>query len=542
MNKKILFIILLVIGTIVLSLLPFSILKKKPINQTLLQIDSVLTRDPETALLKLNSINQKQLNKNDKFYYNLIKTQAEIELERYPADDSLINRSLFHFLSTGDSTIIARSFYLRGKYLQKTDNLLEAASSFINAAEYAPGNTNAKINYLISNALAEIYNSSRLYQYEIGVREKALDFAELYGDSSAITNSLLYLAKALSNTGTDSRTNINRILNLIYVIPDSYPEAIPELTKELAVNYQILNEPDSAIYYIDFALSLENDSSKRFSYYQIKGKLHQSLGEKEKAIRYYRMAAQSESKNDRLSAYEGLYEIYKQNRQPDTAFVYADKLINLHDSISRDWTKEALQKLNSIQSYKKQRKAYIENRFEVFRAKAMFLNISIVFLIVALILILITIFYRNRKIKLEISVKEEKSKLVEIELQKSEIENQLLREQRENYKRLNLISVPILSANRDKKGFIFLEQKDWDVILENTNICFEHFTERLIHDFPQLSKEDIQFLCLIKMELSLELLSAVYHIEKNSISKKKGRLRDKMGLDSKTLDEFIRLF
>ncbi|MGL4780782.1 MAG: hypothetical protein ACRCXN_08130 [Bacteroidales bacterium] len=585
MNKKSLYILSFLFLLASLSVLIYIYRNKyenRNLRESFSRIDSISNTDPDKASLFMDSIDNSQLNHHEKNYQMLLNQAIRIEQNIYPKSDSLITFLLFQFLASDDSTNITRAFYLRGLFLQKEGNSLEAASSFINAEDFIPGCKNKKLKYQITSSLADIYSHNKLYQHEIDARERALEYAEDYSDSTAITNSLINLAKAYTNLDSNRVANIDRIRHLIYIIPDSDPEAIPELTKELSTNYEKLGQYDSALYCIDFALSIENNINKKFGYFKVKGNLLEKTGRSNEAIKLYQIASQSDLPEDKSGAYEGLYKIYKQQKNSDSALYYSDKLISLQDSLRRDFTEEALEKLNSIQSYKKQRKAFIENKFEIYRTKALFSNLSITFLIIVIILILINLFYRNRKIKLEISIKEEKAKLFEIELQKREIENQLLREQREKeaehirlisielqqketenlllkektekeqllakemivkaeyYKRLNLVSVPILSASRDNKGFIFLKPADWRSIEENTNACFEHFTDRLAKDYPQLNQDDVRFLCLLKMELSLDLLAAVYHVEKNSISKKKGRLRDKMKIENKTLDEFIR--
>lgn len=587
MNKKFLYLLSFLFLFLSLSALVYIYINKykyRNLRESFNRIDSISNTDPQKAIMFLDSIKGLQLNHHDKNYRTLLRETARMEQSIYPKSDSLINYLLFQFLASDDSTNISRAFYLRGQFLQKEGNSLEAASSYINAEEFVPGCKNKKLKYQITSSLADIYNHNKLYKYEIDAREKALEYAEDFSDSTAITNSLINLAKAYTNVDSNRVANIDRIRHLIYIIPDSDPEAIPELTKELSLNYEKLNEYDSALYCIDFALSIENDLIKKLSYYKVKGNLLEKKGKPNEAVKLYQAVSKTNVPEDKLGAYKGLYAIYKQKNNPDSALFYSDKLILLQDSIRKDFTDEALEKLNSIQSYKKQRKAFIQNKFEIYRTKALFSNLSITFLIIVIILILINLFYRNRKIKLEISIKEEKAKLFEIELQKREIENQLLREQREKeaehirlisielqqketenlllkektekeqllakemivkaeyYKRLNLVSVPILSASRDNKGFIFLKPADWKSIEENTNACFEHFTDRLAKDYPQLNQDDVRFLCLLKMELSLDLLAAVYHVEKNSISKKKGRLRDKMKIENKTLDDFIRSY
>lgn len=96
--------------------------------------------------------------------------------------------------------------------------------------------------------------------------------------------------------------------------------------------------------------------------------------------------------------------------------------------------------------------------------------------------------------------------------------------------------------SQNSQGAMHLKKEEWDIIIQNTNACFNDFTFRLKEAYPQLSQEEVRFACLLKMEFSLSLLSEIYHIAKGSISRKKMRLKDKMQIDSMTLDDFIKQF
>lgn len=101
------------------------------------------------------------------------------------------------------------------------------------------------------------------------------------------------------------------------------------------------------------------------------------------------------------------------------------------------------------------------------------------------------------------------------------IEIELLNQSVEYYKRLNALTVPILMKSRNSQGAMHLKKEEWDIIMQNTDACFNDFTLRLKNTYPQLTLEEVRFACLLKMELSLSLLSEVYHIAKGSISRKK---------------------
>lgn len=583
MKKKTGFIFLFVL-LIVVVLFSLYKIKGSRVNESLVEIDSIAVNDPQKALADLSLLNIKRYREKELAYYTIIQSQAQMDQGEYPDNDSLLSAAIFTFLGSDDSSKISRSYYLRGKYLLNEGNVLEAASSLMYATDYMSQDLDNKSKYEIYVTLADIFHKNKLYKQELEEREKAYKYAQLYGDSVAIKNSLVDLSRSYSTVSTFSDEIILKILKMIYSIPDSDPNGLPDFVRKISDVREYKNQLDVAISYVDSALANNSDTIKQLSYYRVKGELLCLVGKYQDAVLCFEKAVNSPVDNDRIVAFQALYELYRTRNQTDRAFFYIDKLISLQDSIRRDWADGSFIRLSSIQAYKKQRRAYVENKIEVYQAKTTLATISVGFLITTLILLLFLVIYRNRQARLKMSVEEEKNKLIQIELEKRNIENELLREQSEKeterlkslaadlqrketenellkektekeallardmlikaeyYKRLNMISIPILSARKDKQGFIFLGSKDWDVIKSNTNACFENFTDRLTGKFPQLTEDDIHFLCLIKMELSLELLSSVYHVEKNSISKKKGRMRDKLKIQDKTLDEFIRLF
>ena len=55
-----------------------------------------------------------------------------------------------------------------------------------------------------------------------------------------------------------------------------------------------------------------------------------------------------------------------------------------------------------------------------------------------------------------------------------------------------------------------------------------------------LSEKDINFCCLVKINMSIQNLTDIYCISKNSVSRKKLRLKEKLGVgEEATLDEFL---
>lgn len=135
----------------------------------------------------------------------------------------------------------------------------------------------------------------------------------------------------------------------------------------------------------------------------------------------------------------------------------------------------------------------------------------------------------------EIALAQEKEKQKQHEIEK-------LNQNIEYYKRLNAITLPILMRRQNAQGALHLQDEDWEIIVHNTDACFNRFTTRLKEHCSSLTEEELRFCCLIKMELPMALLAEIYHIAKGSISRKKMRLKEKMHITEQSFDEFISAF
>ena len=59
------------------------------------------------------------------------------------------------------------------------------------------------------------------------------------------------------------------------------------------------------------------------------------------------------------------------------------------------------------------------------------------------------------------------------------IEIESLNQSVEYYKRLNTLTVPILMKSQNSQGAMHMKKEEWDIIIQNTNACFNDFTLRL---------------------------------------------------------------
>ena len=95
-------------------------------------------------------------------------------------------------------------------------------------------------------------------------------------------------------------------------------------------------------------------------------------------------------------------------------------------------------------------------------------------------------------------------------------------------------------SDTENEKHIQLSDTDWKEIQLMLDSGYDDFTKKLRIRFPMLSEKDINFCCLVKINMSIQSLTDIYCISKNSVSRRKLRLKEKMGIgEETTLDEFL---
>lgn len=77
-------------------------------------------------------------------------------------------------------------------------------------------------------------------------------------------------------------------------------------------------------------------------------------------------------------------------------------------------------------------------------------------------------------------------------------------------------------------AYTHLTDVDWPQVYSSLNQIFNNYTQRLQHDFPLLTEEDIQCCCLIKLRMTTSAIANIYSITPASATKRKQRIRERI--------------
>ena len=397
--------------------------------------------------------------------------------------------------------------------------------------------------------MSNLYHFYRIYDREEQLLEQACQLAIQHKDSKLITR-LCLLKSNLMKEQKLYQEALSYLHDAQKYAETSDTTQIAQIYSESGIVHLLLLQTDSAYHYLN--LAAQTDKQNPLYRLQSAG-LDAYIHQKEHAIDYFWKVIEMLPLDKRILAYRYAAEEMKKQGKMNESRKFLEEHIRLRDSTYYGRKEELLERMQNLREYKKQQERILQVEKNLSDKEVLSHRVVAFFAIIILASFLFYYRIKQNKNKLKIQLLRTEQERNQSDLKRKEAEIQYLKEKEEKetialarlnqrleyFKQLNEITIPILMQNRNKAGALHLQENDWTIIRNNTNACFDHFTERLKELYPQLTEEEINFCCLVKMELPLSVLAEIYHIAKGSISRKKMRLKEKIGIENMSFDEFI---
>ena len=397
--------------------------------------------------------------------------------------------------------------------------------------------------------MSNLYHFYRIYDREEQLLEQACQLAIQHKDSKLITR-LCLLKSNLMKEQKLYQEALSYLHDAQNYAETSDTTQIAQIYSESGIVHLLLLQTDSAYHYLN--LAAQTDKQNPLYRLQSAG-LDAYIHQKEHAIDYFWKVIEMLPLDKRILAYRYAAEEMKKQGKMNESRKFLEEHIRLRDSTYYGRKEELLERMQNLREYKKQQERILQVEKNLSDKEVLSHRVVAFFAIIILASFLFYYRIKQNKNKLKIQLLRTEQERNQSDLKRKEAEIQYLKEKEEKetialarlnqrleyFKQLNEITIPILMQNRNKAGALHLQENDWTIIRNNTNACFDHFTERLKKLYPQLTEEEINFCCLVKMELPLSVLAEIYHIAKGSISRKKMRLKEKIGIENMSFDEFI---
>ena len=276
-------------------------------------------------------------------------------------------------------------------------------------------------------------------------------------------------------------------------------------------------------------------------YNLVKGDFWMEMHESDSAMKHYRIATETGNGFIAVQAYERMGMLAKARQSEKEAFDMYRKAQRVRNDIYM-----SMDNKHNTQSFEDLKIKNQLNELKVERQRHVILILGLALLVLVLIgSFVFYLFHRKRMVERARLMQENIMLKQQEELSILREKEALLREKdarmrEELFKRMNVFEK---LSDTEKEKHIQLSDMDWKELQLMLDSGYNGFTQKLRARFPILSEKDINFCCLVKINMSIQNLTDIYCISKNSVSRRKLRLKEKLGIgEGDTLDEFLKEF
>lgn len=518
-------------------------------HPNLSKADQLINFYPDSSLTYLKAIQHPEnMSPKDYAKWCLLVAQAKYNNAQSLVPDSFVFKAFDYFSKdTSDPILTARTYFYTALISKEIRNIEEAAQYLLKARDFAEKANDYNLAFKISHDLCDIYSKQGLFDYKLTEAWRGYNYAQISKDSLSIYYALADLGHAYSTK--------EQIDSALYFFEKAFPIAQkvhPKATSS-ALNdicYAYINKKDyiSALKICNEAIACEKDSIDRYNNYIIKGVIFQDIQQYDSAIHYFTLSSKNQYIYAKALSYSYLGEIYEKKGNILKALEFIKTYELLRDSIEDQNQSVAIIRMQNLFQNEKLQKNNKELSKKMEEISSLVYKISAIAAFALLITGLcyfITYKEKSERIrKQEREISQAKDKLQQQAIENLQKEEKLSSLQADFLRRLVAINIPSLN-NKANDLVIKLSNEDFANLEKDINATFDQFTVRLKKEYPLLDKNEIQFCCLIKIQLDLNTLANIYCRSKAAISKRKLRIKqEKLNITDKniSLDDFIQRF
>jgi tetratricopeptide (TPR) repeat protein len=270
-------------------------------QETIAIAETLLERQPDSALYLLQSIpSVAVLPEEQQMTYRLCLLQAKDKCVLNITADTNIVEVLHYFKQREDRQKTALAAFYTARVWQERKNSPQAINTYLDAEIYASRTGDNKLKGMIQHNIGGLYYNQLAFQKSIAAHKKAAGYFRQI--DSTVYPYMVFTYQALSG------------------------------------NYIAMKQWDSALYYNDKGLSLAQsycDTTLLSSVYQSRAIIYREKGKLLEAKKCLdRVFQYSPDERYRSQLYITLIKFYKETKQTDLAVSYAEKSLQLFDSIA----------------------------------------------------------------------------------------------------------------------------------------------------------------------------------------------------------------
>ena len=509
------------------------------VDESLDRVENIMEEQPDSALLALQRLDFPYLPDNKTYArYCLLMTQALYKNHTPPANDSLISIAYYHFGDGPDSLLKARTCFYYGRYYEQQQKM-EGACRFYHTALRAAESTNDnKLNGLIHYSLGDIFLLNKLVPEAIEEYKTSIGYFDRIENKEALCFSFLnlgatylldrkedsafyYYQKALDLSEQNKNKDFhNKVLSII------------------SSHYRKEGKFDQALDAINQAISGSPDSVNLNRLYFVKGNTYFESQQYDSAQYYYSLSTQSNSIYTSTGSYYQLYKLSRRLQKWEEASDYVVKYWTGRHKIESITTTKDIAEIQA--KYDKQELELKNNRLQLIRNRIA----TALGIVVPSFFYLLFYFLKKRRHD-ALTMDRERAMLLNVLFtkrdeicQKEEEIKRLTRSRRQLEEKLIWSTVACQKIRRIEynrlhfmpasRGEETLTEEDWSELMGCIDAVTGNSLTEFIETQTRLSKEDIRYCCLWKLQVKTVDIATIFQVNENSVNKRKSRIKQKL--------------
>jgi len=502
--------------------------KQYPVEEKLLQAETVMNEHPDSALNLLKGIAQPELQTQAHHArYALLYSQALDKNYIDLTSDSLISIAVDYYKDRDDVRAKFFSFYYLGRIYTNANNPTQATLAYMEAEQLVDELGDDYATGLLYNQMGTIYRDyydfpKALESYRLSTEHYHKADKPLHKFYGMLSQSAIYKTMGkeidsyyiLYNTLTEARKN-------------NYPSIVRSCLGELITLCLKMNKQEEAV-------SFYNDLINHYSIAQMNSSFYASLSllmAREKNFEKTRLYMNEAWKRTRTQSDSiNLYYIKAQVEQLSSSYQEAYSDLKQSITLQNRSVREALQ-----QPILTTQLDFLRQKMELQKYKAQSEKQMRIIGVVLTILLAVAAVYavsvyikrqrekylkqiRKQVARIELlkdeknGMEEEVRKLNQLLLQGGELKDELMQAKGE-WTRLEDIRALELYTRLRQDPSLYNPSADYDALLRWVDIASVRFAERLQESYPRLNISEITLCCLVRMGYSPSQMAEILHVK-----------------------------
>lgn len=509
------------------------------LDQSLDTVEGIIEHYPDSALHALQVMKLPSLPDNKTYArYCLLLTQALYKNHTPPTNDSLINIAYRYFESGDDSLLKARSCFYYGRFYEQQQQKETACRFYYDALRAAEHTEDLKLQGQIHYCLGRInlfnnLTSQALYEYQASI-----PYFNKLPSKDALCYSFMALGSTYLYTNKEDSAFIYYDKAIALCREENNNELLNKVFTAMSSTYRKKGKFELALQTIDQAIEEMPDTNDLRKFYLIKGNTYFQMQRYDSAKHYLSLSACSNDIYVKSGSYYQLYKLSQTLQQWEDV----NRYINLYwagrnkiESLTK--TKEIVE----VQAkYDKQELELKNSRLELIRNRIA----AVLGIVIPSFFYLLFYFLRKRRND-TLTMDRERVMLLNVLftkrdeiIQKEEEIKRLTSSHRQlavkmiwstaacqKIKRIEYNRLHFIPASRDEQ---ILTEEDWSELMGCLDAVTGNGLTSFIETQTKLSKEDIRYCCLWKIQVKTVDIATIFQVNENSVNKRKSRIRQKL--------------